>query len=336
MNQEVNREQPYQLKEVVIRLKEGGSLYSDQKIESPQDAVRVMEEELSTYDREVVCLVCLNSNGQPYAYNLVSMGSISQSILDMASVMKCCLLTNCASYMIFHNHPSGNPVPSAVDIETTKRLILVGELMGIPCVDHIIIAGNRKEYYSMRENKDVNFSPAYDEVMEGARGMVAEGNAAYADTPFGQINPDEVMASMEGEPAGDVPGGGEKKDEVTLHFGKGLCSFFTSKKGEEMARIKIPNTPFESWPSFVVPARIVHDNRYGKGYWMKLPAGGKTTLTISRKVTGDDGMEKWQDKKMTVENVRLKEMVEAYKKNGPDRDHPAMNGERRPARAMTR
>lgn len=172
----------------------------------------------------------------------------------------------------------------------------------------------------MRENRDLDFAPGYDQMMEGAKQMVAESTAAY-DTPFGEISPEEVERSQD-----DLSR--NKREEVTLHFGKGLCQFFTSKKGDEMARVKIPNSPYESWPSFVVPARIVHDNRYGKGLWMKLPANAKTLLTISRRVTGEDGVERWEDKRISVDNRHLKEMVEAYKKEpqrdetGPD-DHQA-------------
>ena len=46
---------------------------------------------------------------------------------------------------------------------------------------------------------------------------------------------------------------------------------------------------------------------------MKLPADGKTSLTISRRVTLEDGTQSWKDKRLMVENRKLKEMVEAYK-----------------------
>ena len=309
------KKETYQLKEVRIRLEEGRPLYSDQKISSVDDAVSVMERELSTYDREVVCIVMLTNAGRPICFNLVSMGNLSTSILDVVNVLKSCILANAASFIMLHNHPSGDiSSPSWEDVESTRRVVLAGALMGIPCLDHVIIAGGRKEHYSMREHGDVDFDPGYEKVMEETRNMVAEGGVAYP-TPFGDIDPDEVMQAMEASAQ-------DKKEEITLHFGKGLCDFFTSKKGAEMARIKIANTPFDSWPSFVVPARIVHDNRFGKGLWMKLPADGKTTLTIAKKVTGEDGLEKWQDKKRSVDNRKHKEMVESYKKKDREGEEP--------------
>ena len=65
------------------------------------------------------------------------------------------------------------------------------------------------------------------------------------------------------------------QEEVTIKFGKGLAEPFQSKDGREFMRITIPNqdpadkTP---WASFVLPAKAVHENQYGKGLWAKIPA----------------------------------------------------------------
>ena len=73
-----------------------------------------------------------------------------------------------------------------------------------------------------------------------------------------------------------------QREEVTIKFGKGLAEPFTSKDGKEFMRITVPNqdpadkTP---WASFVLPAKAVHENQYGKGLWAKIPADGKTTVT---------------------------------------------------------
>ena len=297
----------YPLKEVWIRLEEGRTLYSSEPVSNAQTAVEIMQAELSRYDREVVCIVTLNTRKQPINFNMVSMGTINTSIVDIANVLKTCILSNAESFIMLHNHPSGDPTPSDLDIKATERMILAGLLIGVPCIDHVIIAGNRKEIHSMREHQDAEFEPGYDQVMEGSKSMVAEGSAAY-QTPFGDIDEEALMAAQ----AAGAPQA--KREEVTVHFGKGLCQFFTSKKGEEMARIKIPNTPFDAWPSFVVPARIVHDNRFGKGYWMKLPADGKTTLSIPKRVVLDDGTEGWRDKRISINNTKLKEMVESYRR----------------------
>ena len=111
----------------------------------------------------------------------------------------------------------------------------------------------------------------------------------------------------------------EQIEEITLHFGKGLAEPFQSKDGREFMRITIPNqdpadkTP---WASFVLPAKAVHENQYGKGLWAKIPADGNTTLTKPYLAgQSEDGKNIWKDEKTTVSNRELKSMVEFYKKD---------------------
>ncbi len=86
-------------------------------------------------------------------------------------------------------------------------------------------------------------------------------------------------------------------------------------------RISIPNqdpadkTP---WASFVLPAKAVHENQYGKGLWAKIPADGMTVVTKPTLQGQDDkGKKIWQDVKTQVPNTELKAMVEAYKTRAP-------------------
>lgn len=112
----------------------------------------------------------------------------------------------------------------------------------------------------------------------------------------------------------------QKKDrlEVTIKFGKGLMEEpFTSKAGKQLVEIKIPNpdkSDHRPWESFVVPANYVHENKYGKGMWMKLPEEGTTKLSRGV-VTGKDadGKNIWGRETRTVSNLELKVLVEAYK-----------------------
>ncbi|KIU10062.1 DNA repair protein RadC [Bacillus subtilis] len=63
--------------------------------------------------------------------------------------MKSAILSNAASIIVGHNHPSGLTEPSKEDIEVTKRLVEAGKLMGIELLDHIIVGDNR--YTSLKE-----------------------------------------------------------------------------------------------------------------------------------------------------------------------------------------
>ena len=111
----------------------------------------------------------------------------------------------------------------------------------------------------------------------------------------------------------------EQIEEITLHFGKGTVEPFTAKDGREMLKIMIPNadrSDHTPWASFVLPAKAVHENQYGKGLWAKIPADGHTTLTKPYLAgQGEDGKNIWKDEKTTVSNRELKSMVEFYKKD---------------------
>ena len=80
-------------------------------------------------------------------------------------------------------------------------------------------------------------------------------------------------------------------EEITIKFGKGLVGDpFTSKAGKELVEVKVPNPdPADKrpWESFVISPKMIHDNQFGKGVWMKLPEDA--TFTVSRQVkTGID------------------------------------------------
>ena len=115
--------------------------------------------------------------------------------------------------------------------------------------------------------------------------------------------------------------GSKKIEEITLHFGKGTAEPFTTKDGKEMVRITIPNqdrNDHTPWASFVLPAKAVHENQYGKGLWAKIPADGTTTVTKPYLAGQQDGKNIWENEKRAVPNRELKSMVEFYKSQSRD------------------
>ena len=107
-----------------------------------------------------------------------------------------------------------------------------------------------------------------------------------------------------------------KTDELTIKFAKGLAEPFTSKDGKELMRIKIPNidpNDHSPWMSFVLPAKAVHENQYGKGLWAKLPADGSTTVSQSVKRESEEGLPVWDRVNTVLSNQQLKGLVESYK-----------------------
>lgn len=78
----------------------------------------------------------------------VSVGSLNQSIVHPREVFKTTLLSSAAAIILLHNHPTGDTTPSREDLEITRRLREVGELIGVRVLDHIIIGDNYLSFVS--------------------------------------------------------------------------------------------------------------------------------------------------------------------------------------------
>ena len=151
---------------VNIRMVKEPSLYSTEKIKSPEDVLRVIAEELKTYDREVFAVLNLKSNGQPINLNICSIGTLDTSMVSPREVFKSCILSNSAAFIAVHNHPSGNLTPSQEDREVTRRLLGCSELLGVKMLDHIIIAGESGRMYSFKSEGELDHLRPSREVWE--------------------------------------------------------------------------------------------------------------------------------------------------------------------------
>lgn len=131
-------------------VREGSILYKTRRISSPKDAVGIGQQFLEDADREQVIVCCLDTKNQPLSISVVSMGILNSSLIHPREIFKTAILTNAASIMLFHNHPSGDPEPSNEDLSITQRIKEAGVLMGIELLDHIII-GTEGRYCSLKE-----------------------------------------------------------------------------------------------------------------------------------------------------------------------------------------
>ncbi|MFQ5481697.1 MAG: DNA repair protein RadC [Nitrospinaceae bacterium] len=99
--------------------------------------------------KEVVKVVLLNPKLHIIKDLTVSEGSVNASIVHPREVMVPAIKESASSIVLLHNHPSGDPNPSAADIEITHRVSKTGEIIGIQLVDHIIIGHDG--YYSFAD-----------------------------------------------------------------------------------------------------------------------------------------------------------------------------------------
>ena len=94
-------------------------------------------------DREQFLVACLDAKHAIIGVNVVSIGSLTLSIVHPREVFKAAILLNSAAIICAHNHPSGDPAPSAEDRVLTTRLREAGDLIGITILDHIILGEDR-------------------------------------------------------------------------------------------------------------------------------------------------------------------------------------------------
>ena len=90
---------------------------------------------------------------QLISYKLLFMGTINRSVVHPREVFKEAYLVSASSIVCMHNHHSGDLTPSRADISFTEKLIKIGQLQGIPILDHIIVGED--EYYSFYENNNI-------------------------------------------------------------------------------------------------------------------------------------------------------------------------------------
>jgi DNA repair protein RadC len=89
--------------------------------------------------KEMFITLHLDGKNRIICMDLVSIGSLNQSIVHPREVFKTALLSNAAAVLLIHQHPTGDPSPSSEDIAITRRLKEAGDLLGIKVLDHIII-----------------------------------------------------------------------------------------------------------------------------------------------------------------------------------------------------
>ncbi|MCQ4638647.1 JAB domain-containing protein [Anaerovorax odorimutans] len=149
-----------ELEVVNVRLVKEPSLYSDKAITGPDDAIRLMATELSQYDREVFCILNLKADGNVINMNIASMGTLHNTLVSPREIFKSSILSNAASIIAVHNHPSGTITPSREDMATAKMIKECGELLGIKVLDHIIVGGENGKTVSFLKEGLMDTEPA--------------------------------------------------------------------------------------------------------------------------------------------------------------------------------
>jgi len=120
-----------------------------ERIRGPGDVHRLLAPRVQLLEVEAFYLLSLGSQSQLRAIEELTRGIQNSSLIHPREVFRSAVLAGAAGIIIAHNHPSGDPTPSADDRAVTRQIVDGGRLLDIPCYDHVILAGER--YVSFAE-----------------------------------------------------------------------------------------------------------------------------------------------------------------------------------------
>ncbi|HZP57662.1 MAG TPA: DNA repair protein RadC [Dehalococcoidia bacterium] len=118
------------------------------RVASPEDVADLLLGELSALDHESVRVVLLDARGRIMGKHETYKGSVHAAHVRMAELLRDAVRANAPRMILLHNHPSGDPQPSADDIRMTRGLAEAAKLMDIELLDHLVVGGGT--YVSMR------------------------------------------------------------------------------------------------------------------------------------------------------------------------------------------
>lgn len=217
-------EKAFELDNVAVRLvRTREPLMSDEVFDSPDSVVRALSEQMRDFDREVLGIINLDNRMRPINISFVSAGSVNGTLAHPREILKAAILSNAANMMLIHNHPSGYLIPSKMDVQITDRMIQLCDLVNIPLLDHIIVGGDKEEYFSFAGQK----------IMPMADNYFTENflNIEFTHQPNRQEMPDDYNGLMS---AIEEPQAAYNRDdrvrEITEQLEKEIKDMFTSEK----------------------------------------------------------------------------------------------------------
>lgn len=118
------------------------------RLQNPEDVASLVLQEMSLLQQEAVRVYQLDTRLRLLGMSEVYRGSVHTTPVRYGELLREAIRSNASAVVVVHNHPSGDPAPSAADITMTKGLVEVGKLLDIDIHDHIVVGGDR--YVSLR------------------------------------------------------------------------------------------------------------------------------------------------------------------------------------------
>ena len=130
---------------------------------TPEDVANLCAD-LRQSAQEAFIVIDLNSKNNVIDKRLVSLGLLDASLVHPREVFRGAIVNNAAAIVVAHNHPSGDPTPSAEDVRITRQLVDAGRILSIRVLDHVVIGRPEATgpgapgFFSMRESALVKFT----------------------------------------------------------------------------------------------------------------------------------------------------------------------------------
>ena len=106
--------------------------------------------------QETLWVICLDRKSKPLSRTMVTMGTLTCALAHPREIFKIAILASAAAIAVSHNHPSGDPTPSAADLQMTRQLKDAAKIIGIDLLDHVVVGTteddpNKVGHYSFRD-----------------------------------------------------------------------------------------------------------------------------------------------------------------------------------------
>ena len=126
------------------------SLARGDRIGGPRDVYRHFHQRMRSRRQEHFVAILLDGRNRVIRESQISQGTLTASLVHPREVFRPAIRSAAAALVLVHNHPSGDPEPSAEDLSVTHRLVEAGEIVGIRVVDHVVVAD--RGFYSFQEH----------------------------------------------------------------------------------------------------------------------------------------------------------------------------------------
>lgn len=129
-------------------------------LDSPDLIYKHFAHQLGNLPHETTLVITVNTRMEHTSTTTISVGTVNETTAHPREILRSVITRNAYGFILVHNHPSGDPTPSAADYRVTKNLLEAANIMKIPLIDHVIIgqpAQGRSPYFSFKAAGEIIF-----------------------------------------------------------------------------------------------------------------------------------------------------------------------------------